>query len=457
MSTALGLAMQISANTAQLATAVSEVNKRLDEMGSAGKKAADDLSVLKNIEIAKLALGGIKAAGGAFISLSKSVVGAAQDIINFGKSVADELDALNDVANRTGVGVEALQAYGAAAKLSGTDIETFAKSIQKLTVNIGKATGSEKAQKAFTDLGLSFEDLKAKSPTEQFEAIADAISRLPGPAEQAAAAVKVFGKGGIELGPLFSEGPGALQRMREEAESLGQVVNADAVKSIAAMNDAFDKVWMTVKGLTAQIVGELAGPIGEIANDLLRVVKEVGATNIAQNVAAGLLDFIKLSGNAFFTLAKFIEGFVKKFAPILGIDIASEAEKELAKLREQRDKAQSGGFVNAGGGYGIGTQVARGPALSAEQQKRLAELESQVASEAQAGLLNSVQANFNRALDAAATNLEQRMQQPKTPGSTVASTPAVAEDLSGKTDETNSLLRDIKRDIKPPAAVEIAR
>ena len=49
MSTALGLAMQISANTAQLAQAVQDVNKRLDEMGQAGKKAADDLGTLKNI------------------------------------------------------------------------------------------------------------------------------------------------------------------------------------------------------------------------------------------------------------------------------------------------------------------------------------------------------------------------------------------------------------------------
>ena len=46
MSTALGLAMQISANTAQLATAVADVNKRLDSMGEAGKKAGDDLGTL---------------------------------------------------------------------------------------------------------------------------------------------------------------------------------------------------------------------------------------------------------------------------------------------------------------------------------------------------------------------------------------------------------------------------
>jgi hypothetical protein len=58
MSTALGLAMQISANTAQLAQAVADVNAKLDSMGEAGKKASADLGTLKNIEIGKIALGG---------------------------------------------------------------------------------------------------------------------------------------------------------------------------------------------------------------------------------------------------------------------------------------------------------------------------------------------------------------------------------------------------------------
>lgn len=457
MSTALGLAMQISANTAQLATAVQDVNSKLDSMGAAGKKAADDLGALKTIEIAKLALGGIKAAGDAFIGLSRSVLGATQSIVAFGKSVADELDALNDVANRTGVGVEALQAYGVAAKLAGTDIETFAKSIQKLTVNIGKAAGDEKAQAAFEKLGISFEELRAKTPTEQFEMIADAVSKIADPAERAAAAVSVFGKGGIELGPLFAEGPGALAKMREEAQALGLVVSADAVKGIGAMNDAFDKVWMTVKGLTAQIVGELAGPIAQIAEDLLNVVREVGATNIAQQVAGGLLDFIKLAGNSFFRLAEFIEAFVKKFGPILGIDIRSEAEKELERLRGEAKMDAITGNNAAVDGFGRPLNDAAGIAqASRDRDQRIADLEASVAAEAAGGALNGFQQRFNDSLDAAASALQQRMQPPAAPDQavTVQIPDGVTQDSA---DETNRLLGQLVRNSQPTRVVEIAR
>lgn len=453
MSTALGLAMQISANTAQLAQAVQDVNAKLDSMGAAGKKAADDLGTLKNIEIAKLALGGIKAASSAFIGLSKSVLGAAESLVRFGLSVANDLDTLNDVSQRTGVGVEALQAYGGAAKLAGTDIETFAKSIQKLAVNIGNATDEESAKK-FKALGISFEQLKAASPTEQFELIADALARIQDPAERAAAAVKLFGKGGIELGPLFSEGPGALAKIREEAEATGRVVSNDAVQAIGEMNDAFDEVWMTVKGLTGQIVGELAGPVAELAEDLLQVVREVGAQNIANTIASGLLDFIKMAGNAFFQLAQFIEAFVKKYSGVLGIDVSSGEDKRRASLEQERNNLQA--IIDAGG-ESLVRRIALGVrAVQAGDKERLAAINQELAAmgPASASLIASMQQNFNAAIGDAQTSLAAR-----TNGTAPASPNVPAPVVDTATQEQNAQqleeLRGLRRDIRS-TTVEIA-
>ena len=409
MSTALGLAMQISANTAQLAQAVADVNQKLDSMGEAGKKASADLGTLKNIEIGKLALGGLQAATSAFLSLSGAVTGAVTSVTSFALSVGEELDALNDVANRTGVGVEALQAYARAAADTGVSVESFAKQIQKLTINIGKATLDEKAQKKFEELGIVFTDLKAATPEKQFEMVVDALAGIADPAERAAKAVQFFGKGGIELGELFTLGPGALTQMREEAVSLGQVVSEDAVKAIDSMNDSFATVWATVKGLAGSILGELAGPISTIAQELLGVIKQAGPQQIAQQVAAGLLDFIKLAGNAFLGLAKFIEAFVKRFAPILGLDIRTEAQKELDNLRDQQAAANRVS-AGAGGMGGVGLPGLRTPELTAEQLQRIQDLERQVAAEASGGVLREFQANFNAAVDTARQKLDEKMQ-----------------------------------------------
>ena len=451
MSTALGLAMQISANTAQLATAVADVNKRLDSMGEAGKKAGDDLGTLKNIEIGKLALGGIKAVSGAFLTLSKSVLGAVESIVSFGKSVADELDNLNDVAARTGVGVEALQAYGAAAKLSGTDVETFAKSIQKLSVNIGNAT-DEKSAKKFTALGIAFEELKAATPTEQFEMVADALARISDPAERAAAAVKLFGKGGIELGPLFSEGPGALAKMREEAVALGQVVSEDSIKAIAAMNDAFDKVWMTVKGITGQIVGELAGPIADIAADLLNVVKAAGPSQIANSIAQGLLDFIDLAGTSFLNLAKFIDAFVRKFSTILGIDMQSDAEREVAALNRKEEGTRR--TVNQGR---FTSEVFTPGTLTEDEQRRKKELQQQIEAERSGTVYDVMRESLGNAVDEARAKLEERMNQPSLPQSGTAAVVADQDATAGANTEQTKVLNEIARNTRPPTTVELPR
>ena len=451
MSTALGLAMQISANTAQLATAVADVNKRLDSMGEAGKKASDDLGTLKNIEIGKLALGGIKAVSGAFLTLSKSVLGAVESIVSFGKSVADELDNLNDVAARTGVGVEALQAYGAAAKLSGTDVETFAKSIQKLSVNIGNAT-DEKSAKKFTALGIAFEDLKAATPTEQFEMVADALARISDPAERAAAAVKLFGKGGIELGPLFSEGPGALAKMREEAVALGQVVSEDSINAIDDMNKAFDNVWMTLKGITGQIVGELARPIADIAADLLNVVRASGPGEIASSIAKGLLDFIDLAGTSFLNLAKFIDAFVRKFATILGIDMQSDAEKEVAALNRKEEGTRR--TVNQGM---FTSEVFTPGTLTEDEQRRRKELQQQIEAERSGTVYDVMRESLGNAVDQARAKLEERMNQPTLPQSGVAAVVADQEATAGASAEQTKVLNEIARNTRPPTTVELPR
>jgi len=450
MSTAFGLAMQISANTAQLATALAEVNKRLDSMGEAGKKAGDDLGTLKNIEIGKLALGGIKAVSGAFLTLSKSVLGAVESIVSFGKSVALELDNLNDVAARTGVNVEALQAYGAAAKLSGTDVETFAKSIQKLAVNIGKAT-DEKSAKKFTALGIAFEELKAATPTEQFEMVADALSRIAAPAERAAAAVKLFGKGGIELGPLFSEGPGALAKMREEAVALGQVVSEDGITAIDEMNKAFDNVWMTLKGITGQIVGDLAGPIADIAADLLNVVRSAAPGQIASSIAQGLLDFIDLAGTSFLNLAKFIDAFVRKFATILGIDMQSEAKKGLAALQKKEEGTRR--TVNQGA---FTSEVFTPGTLTEDEQRRKKELQQQIEAERSGTVYDVMRESLGSAVDKARAKLEERMNQPTLPQSGVAAVVADQEATAGATEQTK-VLNEIARNTRPATTVELPR
>lgn len=307
MSTALSLAMQITANTASLAASVRDVNARLDSMGRAGKQAATDLGVLKTIELSRVFVASVTSAASSFQSL---VVGSASAVA-----------AIDDLSNRTGVSSTALQAYQFAADQSGVSIETFGKSLQKLTINLGEAqTGNASAIKAFTDLGLSVQELSTLEPQVAFEKVAAAIAELPNPAQQAAAAVGLFGKSGIDLVPVFQEGAGFLKEMREEAERLGTVLSEDQVGALAGLDDSIAKVSSAFRGLTGRVVAELAPALTAAADQLSTFLGSLDAREIVGGLSASLgslTDVASGLGSAFQLVAAVFTPLAETVFPVV--------------------------------------------------------------------------------------------------------------------------------------------
>jgi len=307
MSTALSLAMQISANTASLAASVRDVNAKLDSMGNAGKRAAADLGVLKTIEISRVFVSAITSAAGSFQSL---VVGSASAVA-----------AVDDLSKRTGVSASALQAYQFAADQSGVGLETFGRGIQKLTVNLGEAqTGNAAAIKSFTELGLSVAELSTLSPQVAFEKVAAAIAELPNPAQQAAAAVSLFGKSGIDLVPVFQEGAGFLQQMREEAERLGTVLSQDQVSNLAALDDAISAVSAAFGGLTNRVVAEFAPALTQAANSAATFLGTLDAREVLGEVSQYfnvLKATVEAAGAAFKLMAAIIVPLAELVLPVV--------------------------------------------------------------------------------------------------------------------------------------------
>lgn len=275
MATALALAMQITANTSQLAGATRDVESKLDAMAKAGRKASADLSVLKTIEVSRVLVAGItgltRSLGGIVTSSAATVAG------------------LDDLSKRTGVATQSLQAYQFAAEQSGVSVETFGRSVQKLGINLGEAqTGNKAAAKSFADLGLSVDELVGLSPEAAFEAVAAAIARLPNPAQQAAAAVSVFGKAGAELVPVFAEGAGFLEEMRTEATRLGLVLGDTQVASLAALDDSIGKVSATFQAFAARVTAELAPALVKAAEDAATFIASLDVQEVARSVQSAI-------------------------------------------------------------------------------------------------------------------------------------------------------------------------
>ena len=501
MSTALGLALQITANSAQLATAVQDVNKRLDDMATAGKKSAKDLAVLKTIEISRVLIDGITAVAGAFASASRSAKALFDDS-------RAQIDALGKLSTQTQVSVEAIQAYSLAAAKAGLSSEEFAKSLQRLSVSVGKADG-EKDTNPFAKLGLSVEELKAQNPEQLFESVAEALSSIANNQERAAIASEIFGKSGIRLLPLLNDGADGLRRAREEAEKLGGILKDEDVRNVEQMNDAFTEVGAAVQAIINQVVTKLAPPITAIADEFTAFVAQANAADIGGLIADRLLQFVEVFAETFRGVGKFLANFLEQLRQLVnnipGINLETEADKERARLeaRSGRDSEIRGEI--AATQERIASDLKTVASLRAKDDPRTAEKdaaairsrEERIArdrqrlellqtrdlpieglSEASAARLEQLRngaTSFSDAIDSAADSVTNAVRgarqsiadnraQPLDVGSAVAGAEAVVDgvaesnaELVEATEEQTEELRGLRRDLgNQPQTVEIA-
>ena len=367
------------------------------EAGKADKNIEQlnkNVNFLKNVEIGRLVFDGVRALGSAFNSVQNQISGLVT-------SVNSSIDQLNDFSQRTGIGVEALQGYSLAAKLAGVDTEQFGAAIQKLAVNIGKATPGDALDKSLRAINLSVGELRALAPEQQFAAIGNAISTLPTVADRAAAAVEIFGKQGAALAPLFREGAASIEELQARAERLGLIVDEAQVNNVADMNDAFDLVSATVQGIIGQVIGNLAPAVTGVTEQFLKFVEEFagaegqGGTGIANAITDTLLRGAEYFAGVFDEYVEYFGGFTG------ALTTAGETFNHVSGVLEVLSGVFSSIF-NTFEIIGNGIAVALGKALEAIGSYVSADLES---------FGRDLQANANTQLQQNIAELESAGQQ----------------------------------------------
>jgi len=166
-------------------------------------------------------------------------------------------------AVQTGLSGEFLQRLGYAADQSGVSVETLTGGVKKLTIAIGKGD-----EKPFAELGLTLTDLLALSPDQQFLKVAEAIGKIPTAAGRAAAAVKVFGKSGIEMTGLFAGGLNDINKLLADAKRIGIGVSEEDLKRAAAADDAIQRMKASFGALIDKVSVVFAPALTDIADKI---------------------------------------------------------------------------------------------------------------------------------------------------------------------------------------------
>jgi hypothetical protein len=226
-----------------------------------------------------------------FLNVASSAMSAARSLVSMGQATADNIDNTSKLSARLGLTYGELSGLAYAGDLAGVSMDTIGKAATKADIAFVRASqGSALAQAAFDGIGLSVDDLQNKSPAERFAAITDAIAGLPTEAEKSAAAVKLFGKSGAELLPLFSAGAGEIARATAEAKAFGLSLTGAQGKDVEAMNDAFTRSQAAITGIVTQVTAYLAPSIQGVADTFTSLVGDIGGATIGQRIGDGILD-----------------------------------------------------------------------------------------------------------------------------------------------------------------------
>jgi hypothetical protein len=181
------------------------------------------------------------------------------------KATADRMRDLANASASLGITSEKLAGLRWAADQSGASAEQLDKALGKLQVRVAQAgAGNDAAIQAFRSLGLSIAKLSGMSADQKFGAVADAIAKMPDPAQRAAAAVALFGEEGAKLLPILNQGAAGIKQMTDNAKQLGVVVGDETTQALARASESMDRIMARASGIGTKIAAWYAPAIEAI-------------------------------------------------------------------------------------------------------------------------------------------------------------------------------------------------
>lgn len=282
--------------------------------------------LISAVDQTKTAFDSIKRGLGGLTDTAKSVngvlanLGVGVSLAGIGamiKSSIDSADALDEMAQRTGIAVESLSLLVPAAELSAVSTEKFEAGLKKLATGmLEAATGSEASAQKFGALGVAVQnqDGTLRDSEQVLLDLADRFKAMPDGAEKAALAVDIFGKAGAEMIPFLNQGRDGIGALKQEAAELGLQLSADTAAQAGNFNDALDKLKLATQSIGNQIIASLLPALNDMAGGMVESAKQGGTLRVILDGVVLVLKTLALGvatvGKAFVALGEAIGGGV---------------------------------------------------------------------------------------------------------------------------------------------------
>lgn len=237
------------------------------------------------------------AAAQATRGLSMAAGGILAAFAGVGLKAANSADDIMTLSKQTGIAVEDLQLYAAAADLVDVSVETLAKSQSKLKKSMLTASEGGATAQYFEQLGVSVTDANGnlRDSNDVFMETIAALGNMENETERDAIAMQIFGKSASELNPLIED---AGQTYAEVSQMLSEhglsPLSEEELQKANEFKDTLDTIKLVAQQ-AIQIVGsKLAGVLQPVLEQVLDKVTAFAEwlSGIDANVLAKILAVI---------------------------------------------------------------------------------------------------------------------------------------------------------------------
>lgn len=250
-----------AAKDESFAKTVGNLQGRLANFGGSVTGFSSQVSGMAS-SFAKFA-GPLAAVGLAFLG-AKSAVQAFTEAISMGGK-------LNDLSSRTGETAGNLAILQRAFDNAGSSADAVGPVLNKLQraiVNAGEEGG--KFGDLFKSLGISMEEFKGKTPTEQLQIVAKALSEVEDPSKRSQLAMELLGKSGGELLPVLRAMGVELETARAQLGSYPAAIDI-AAKALDDIGDNFNAISKKGMEFATGLLVDLAPALAEITAKIAEI------------------------------------------------------------------------------------------------------------------------------------------------------------------------------------------
>ena len=295
---------------ASIARTFSDLGKRAGDLGAAikGQVGGAFESLAAIAARVSTSLKGFFTGIGGFLT-GAAVMGAVKQISAGLDAFAKRAQALGEKARGLGVTVEEFQGLERWARDANLPVGTMEKNLGRLNRTIGQvAAGKNKAAtELLADLGVNVtEDGKLRPFLDIVRDLADAIARMPTPAQQAAAAFALIGQNYAGMVDAMRGGAADIDRAITAQEQVGVITDAQ-VKQVADYQKAVRGIaeqWRGVGEDFRSAIGEAAMPILTPVLQELETWLRTSREGLKENVLTPTVQGI---ATAFKTLAEYVK------------------------------------------------------------------------------------------------------------------------------------------------------